>query len=73
VTKKEIPRTTKIAKKYCSNYNRDDKCSGWMFHFDKDIGALVTFIDPEFADEPCVVEKGCEFFEDIVVKGITGV
>ena len=44
-----------------------------MFHFDKDIGALVTFIDPEFADEPCVVEKGCEFFEDIVVKGITGV
>ena len=71
--KKEIPRTTKIAKKSCSNYTRDDMCAGFMFHFNKEIGALVTFIDPDFAGKPCMVEEGCDFFEDVVVQGITGV
>lgn len=44
-----------------------------MFHFNKEISALVTFIDPDFADKPCTVEEGCDFFEDVVVQGITGV
>ena len=44
-----------------------------MFHFNKEIGALVTFIDPDFAGKPCAVEDGCDFFEDVVVQGITGV
>ena len=73
VIKKEIPRTTKVAKKYCSNYNRDDKCAGYMFNFNKELGALVTFVDPAFANKPCAIERGCDFFEDVVVQGITGV
>ncbi len=71
VIKEKISRTPKVAKKTCSNYTRDDKCAGFMFHFNKELGALVTFVDPAFAGKPCVVEDGCDFFEDIVVQGIT--
>tara|TARA_R100000750_G_scaffold20230_2_gene13216 strand:+ start:7831 stop:8052 length:222 start_codon:yes stop_codon:yes gene_type:complete len=71
VIKEKIPRTSKVAKKSCSNYTRDDECAGFMFHFNKELGALVTFVDPVFAGEPCAVKDGCDFFEDVVVQGIT--
>ena len=40
--------------------------------FNKDKQSLETTIDKAFAGKPCVVEKGCDFFENIVVRGIAG-
>tara|TARA_R100001480_G_scaffold67044_1_gene78625 strand:- start:361 stop:483 length:123 start_codon:yes stop_codon:yes gene_type:complete len=31
---------------------------------------LVMRLDEKFAGKPCVVDKGCEYFDEIVTKGI---
>ena len=69
-TTKIIERNKVTAKKHCSNYDRDGNCIGAFFLFNKDKQSLDTTIDKAFAGKPCVVEKGCDFFERIVVKGI---
>jgi|TARA_R100000656_G_scaffold53527_1_gene42310 hypothetical protein len=31
---------------------------------------LIMRLDEKFAGKPCVVDKGCEYFDEIVTKGI---
>ena len=58
---------TKDEQYFLYNGNEDIEA----FHFDKELGALVTFGDPALAGKPCAIEDGCDFFEDVVVQGIT--
>ena len=64
--------TKKNAKKYCSIYRVDGNCAGWMMSVDKETSKLTIHIDKKFAEKPCQVEKGCEFFESTVVPSIKG-
>ena len=56
-----------IASKYCSNWNAGS-CIGCMFIREDD--KLYTFISSELNGKPCIIEDGCEYFEEIVIPGI---
>jgi hypothetical protein len=56
-----------LARKHCANWNRGN-CLGCMF---VRVGkALIMRLDEKFVGKPCVVDKGCEYFDEIVTKGI---
>ena len=61
-------RRLDIAKKHCSIWNVGN-CAGWMMKSENN--KLIQWIDKKYANKPCVVEdKKCEFFENVVVKGM---
>jgi len=55
-----------IARKYCCNWN-SGKCLGCMFK--RQGGKLIMKIDKKYANKPCAVDDGCQYFEQIVMKG----
>ena len=57
-----------IARSYCSNWDAG-KCIGCVFN-KKDDKVFVT-LDSKLSGKPCRVEKGCEFFDSVVIPGIT--
>jgi len=56
-----------IARNYCANYNVG-KCLGCMFT--RETGVLSMKLDSKLAGKECSVEKGCDYFDAIVVPGI---
>ena len=57
-----------IARSYCSNWDAG-KCVGCVFNRKDD--KLSITLDSKLSGKPCRVEKGCEFFESVVIPGIT--
>ena len=55
-----------IARKHCANWN-NGKCLGCMFKREDD--KLYIHVDKDFAGKPCVVDEGCQYFDEIVLKG----
>ena len=55
-----------IARKNCANWS-NGKCLGCMFKREND--KLYIHVDKDFAGKPCVVDEGCHYFEEIVLKG----
>ena len=60
--------TIQTARRHCANFNVG-KCLGVMFT--RRTGTLTCQIDAKFANKDCIVEKGCTYFEQIVIPGIT--
>ena len=48
--------------------NKAQKCCA-QFHIAKD-GTVYTWADENFAEKDCQVEKGCNYFKDIVAPAI---
>jgi len=56
-----------IAKEYCSNY-WSGNCLGAMMK--KEDGRLFMWIDSELEGKPCIADKKCSFFDNIVIQSI---
>jgi len=56
-----------IARQHCANFNLGI-CLGAMFKRVDD--KLTCCIDSKYAGKDCFVEKGCVYFEQIVIPGI---
>jgi len=56
-----------LARKHCANWDRGNCLGCMLVRVDK---TLVMRLDEKFAGKPCVVDKGCEYFDEIVTKGI---
>ena len=64
------------ARNYCSNYDNKN-CLGVMIKVEKvkdEMGVVRTklreWIDVDKAGKKCTVEKGCEYFEQVVAPAI---
>ena len=55
-----------IARNNCANWN-NGKCLGCMFK--RMENKLLIHIDKKFAGKPCVVDSGCKYFDEVVLKG----
>ena len=55
-----------IARNNCANWN-NGKCLGCMFK--RMENKLLLHIDKKFAGKPCVVDDGCKYFDEVVLKG----
>jgi hypothetical protein len=55
------------ARRYCANWDAG-KCLGAMM-YRKD-GVLRFVLDKDKADKDCAIEKGCDYFDNIVIPGI---
>jgi len=55
------------ARRYCANWNAG-KCLGAMM-YRKD-GILYFAMDTKKVDKDCVVDKGCDYFDNIVIPGM---
>ena len=56
------------ARNNCANWNAG-KCLGALM-FRKD-GVLHCKIDKDMYDKDCFIDKGCDYFDKIVVPGMT--
>jgi|TARA_R100000781_G_scaffold114486_3_gene85425 hypothetical protein len=63
----EMNSQIQVARKNCANFNNGD-CLGCMFKREED--GLLMRIDSKFAARPCSVDKGCTYFDKIVMKGV---
>ena len=57
----------KDAMVHCANWNAG-KCLGAMM-YRKD-GVLRFVLDKDKADKDCAIEKGCDYFDNIVIPGM---
>ena len=57
----------KDAMEHCANWNAS-KCLGVMM-YRKD-GELHMVIDKSKADKDCIVDEGCDYFDNIVIPGM---
>ena len=58
----------KDARDYCANWNTG-KCLGCMMYTTPD-NILKMKIDSELANKDCVIDKGCDYFDMVVVPSI---
>tara|TARA_Y100001951_G_C11246151_1_gene243499 strand:+ start:472 stop:684 length:213 start_codon:yes stop_codon:yes gene_type:complete len=56
-----------VARQNCANWDRGN-CLGIMFS--RRDGALEFKISKEFENKPCCVNKGCSYFDNIVIPGV---
>ena len=56
-----------MALKHCANWNAG-KCVGCVFN--RKHNKLFVSLDSKLSGKPCVVEKGCDYFEYVVIPGI---
>jgi len=56
-----------IARQHCANFN-SGICLGAIFKRIDD--KLTCYIDSKYAGKNCFVEKGCVYFEQIVIPGL---
>ena len=63
----EMNSQIQVARNNCANFNNGD-CLGCMFK--RVNNKLVVRIDSKFVSKPCVVDKGCTYFDKIVKKGM---
>ncbi len=57
-----------IAQLNCANWNTG-RCIGCIFLKSKN--NLGYFIDSKLSGKECIVEEGCDYFESVVIPGIT--
>ena len=68
--KKKLNRKAQLE---CANWSTGD-CLGCDLYIDKGYlknnnwAPVVQFLDSEKAGKPCIVEKGCKYFDRFVVK-----
>tara|TARA_B100002019_G_C21233251_1_gene581276 strand:- start:1171 stop:1371 length:201 start_codon:yes stop_codon:yes gene_type:complete len=55
------------AKDYCCNYSNGN-CVGAMMVRVGD--SIITRVDGKKAGKPCMVNEGCDYFDNIVTKAI---
>ncbi len=55
------------ARKHCANWNAG-KCLGAMMYRKDD--ELRFAMDEDKAGKDCIVEKGCDYFDNIVIPGM---
>ena len=55
------------AKQYCCN-DWSGNCTGAMMK--RENGRLYMWIDTDLEGKPCIADKGCDYFNNIVVKSI---
>jgi len=55
------------ARRYCANWNAG-KCLGAMMY--REDGVLRFVLDKDKADKDCIIENGCDYFDNIVIPGI---
>jgi hypothetical protein len=55
------------ARRHCANWN-DGKCLGAMMY--REDGVLRFVLDKDKVDKDCIVEKGCDYFNNIVIPGM---
>jgi len=61
------------AKNNCANWNAG-LCLGAMvlIKYKKGMNPLIhQYLDPELAGKPCIVNKGCHYFDNIVAPAIS--
>ena len=63
-----MTKVLNIARSYCSNWDAGN-CIGCIFSRKND--KLSITLDSKLSGKSCRVEKGCEFFESVVIPGIT--
>ena len=63
-----MTKVLNIARSYCSNWNAGS-CIGCVFS--RVDNKLSMVLDSKLSGKSCIVEKGCEFFESVVIPGIT--
>tara|TARA_R110002110_G_scaffold341930_1_gene552109 strand:+ start:587 stop:808 length:222 start_codon:yes stop_codon:yes gene_type:complete len=56
-----------LAKEYCCNY-WSGNCLGAMMQ--RKEGSLFMWLDSELEGKPCVADKKCSYFENIVIQSI---
>ncbi len=56
-----------VARRNCANFDNGN-CLGCMFQ--RKDSKLLMRLDSKYVDKPCVVDKGCTYFDKIVKKGI---
>jgi|TARA_R110002020_G_scaffold35259_4_gene106610 hypothetical protein len=57
-----------IARSYCSNWDAGN-CIGCVFNRKND--KLFITLDSKLSGKSCQVERGCDFFDSVVIPGIT--
>ena len=55
------------ARKHCANWNNGD-CLGCLIR--RNGNQIILRMSRKIGGKPCSVDKGCEYFETIVVPGI---
>mgnify|MGYP003137989468 CR=1 FL=1 len=56
-----------VASRHCANWN-NGKCIGAL---PTRIGHTLTYhVDKKLAGKDCIVDKGCTYFEQIVIPGL---
>jgi len=60
-------RLLKTASKHCANWNSGD-CLGCMIKTEKKV--IIFKIKSKLANKPCVINTGCEYFNNIVLPGL---
>tara|TARA_R100000988_G_C3846598_1_gene92945 strand:+ start:191 stop:406 length:216 start_codon:yes stop_codon:yes gene_type:complete len=60
-------KTLNIARGYCANWNAG-KCIGCVFT--RTEKGLSFRLSKKLSGKKCSVEKGCEYFDNIVIPGI---
>jgi hypothetical protein len=56
------------ARIYCANWDNGN-CLGCMMK--RSNGMLTFHISSKFANKPCQVKKKCDYFNNIVIPGVT--
>ncbi len=56
-----------VARRNCANFDNGN-CLGCMFQ--RKDNKLLMRLDSKYVNKPCVVDKGCTYFDKIVKKGI---
>ena len=56
-----------IARQHCANWDAG-KCIGCIFNRKNE--KLFVSLDSKLKGKSCLVEKGCDYFESVVIPGI---
>ena len=63
-----MAKVLNIARSYCSNWDAGN-CIGCVFNRKDD--KLSITLDSKLSGKSCRVERGCDFFDAVVIPGIT--
>ena len=63
-----MKKSESVARQECANYNVG-KCSGVMFVRNESGKQIAQVLSKEHEGKDCFAEKGCDYFNQIVLKG----
>ncbi len=67
ISYENMTKILNIARQHCANWNAGN-CIGCVFN--RRHNKLFVSLDSDLSGKPCVVEKGCDYFEYVVIPGI---